>query len=88
MNRHAFSYKSKSENDDPTKRWIGYAAEEIAPDDKRFATFDADGKPAWVQYERFVVPHGLILDDHEKRINDLEALVATFTARLTTLEAK
>lgn len=86
--RHAFSYSSKSEADDPDQRWIGYGAEEIAPVDPRFATFDAEGNPNWVQYERFVVPHGVVLDDHEARIKSLEGLLATALQRIAALEVK
>lgn len=71
FNLHGFSYKSKSENDDPNQRFIGYGAEEIAQIDGRFCTFDVDGKANWVQYERFVIPHGVVLSDHEARINQL-----------------
>jgi hypothetical protein len=74
--RHAFSYASKSAADDPDRRWIGYGAEEIAPVDARFVTFGPDKEPNWVQYERFVVPHGIVLTDHEARIAKLEARLA------------
>ena len=77
LGRHAFSYRSLSEADAYTKRWIGYAAEEIALVDERFITVDESGAPNWVQYERFIVPHGMILDDHEARIAALEAKTAT-----------
>lgn len=73
LGRRAFSYTSNSENDNPATRWIGYGAEEIEPIDPRFVTYDAEGLPNWVQYERFVVPHGMILDDHEARLVVLES---------------
>lgn len=77
---HGFSYASNSVSDDPDKRWIGYGAEEIAPLDGRFVTFDADGAPNWVQYERFVIPHGIVLTDHEARITALEAEIQLLKA--------
>lgn len=75
LGRNGISYLSTSVSDDPATRWIGYVAEEVAAVDSRFVTHDADGKPSWVQYERFIVPHGLILDDHERRLAALEAKV-------------
>jgi len=78
---HSFSYTSKSKADHADTRFIGYGAEEIAEIDKRFVSFDLGGKPDGVAYERFVVPHGLILSDHESRL-------ASFETRLAALESK
>jgi hypothetical protein len=71
--RYGFDYASMSPHDDVTKRWIGFAAEDVAEDDDRFVTRDISGAPDWVQYERFVVPHSLILGDHESRLKRIEA---------------
>lgn len=87
LGRRVFSYKSTSEADNPETRWIGLAAEEVALVDERFITRDADGAPNWVQYERFVGPHGMVLDDHESRLAALEAENASLKARLEALNA-
>lgn len=60
--------------------YVGYGAELVAEKDSRFVTFDKDGKPDGVQYASYVVPHGMILDDHESRLTqdrtDIAALIA------------
>jgi hypothetical protein len=49
------TYTSKCKGDDPSQVMIGLIAEEVAEVCPELATFDKDGKPNGVQYERLAV---------------------------------
>lgn len=51
----AVSFRSKCEGDDPDATYYGFIAEEVAAVDPALASFDADGKPQGVQYDRIAM---------------------------------
>lgn len=65
-------FESKALADHAGEEHIGFLAEDVAAIDPRFATFDVQGRPEWVQYPTFVVPLTLMVADHERRLAALE----------------
>ena len=51
----AVSYRSKCEADDPHRTHYGLIAEEVAEVDPNLVTWDAEGRPQGVQYERIAM---------------------------------
>jgi hypothetical protein len=74
----AILFASLADADDPERHFVGFSAEKLwangKGEGKRFVHLDGDGRPDGVAYASFVVPHNVLLRDHEKRIARLEAL--------------
>lgn len=68
----AVTYKSKSAVDDPTKRHLGFIAEEVVDVNPRLIHYN-DGVVDGVQYERLTVLLVKALQDLKQRIEALEA---------------
>jgi len=65
------TYRGKTENDNK-RRFAGFGAEEVAELDPVLVTYDKDGLPDYVTYDRvpaYIVP---VVQDHESRLAALE----------------
>jgi hypothetical protein len=71
LKARAIVYKPKEGGRDH----IGLAAEWMAELDERVVTYDALGRPDWVQYPHLTAPLMLVAQDHEARIKALETAV-------------
>lgn len=66
-------YTSLALKDDPNRRFIGYAAEEVAEIDSSLVSYDALGRPDGVQYDRVLLIQVIAL---QKRVKELEQRLA------------
>jgi hypothetical protein len=66
------SYKSKSEHDNSDYTYYGLIAEDLAELDPRLVTFDEEGKPDGVQYDRVVPMLVGMIQDLNSRLTKLE----------------
>lgn len=75
-------FKSGSEFDDPEAVFVGFTAENVAAADPRLATFDENGQPDAVQYDRLTVPLVAEAQRMRARMARLETRIAAMEARL------
>lgn len=77
LSMRPITYRSRAAADDPSRRWYGFIAEEMAEVDERLVTYgpDDDGEivPDGVQYERVVVLLVAKIKQLNTRIAALEA---------------
>ena len=66
---------------DGSRRWAGFIAEDVAVIEPMLATYDADGTPSYVTYDRlaaFMVP---VVQQHDARIAALETQLKTLSRK-------
>lgn len=66
-------FNSLASADNPDKRFVGYAAEDVAEIDEVLVNRDAEGRPDGVQYDRVLL---MLVADLQKRIAKLETELA------------
>lgn len=66
------TYRSRAEDDDPDRRWLGFIAEDVADVDLRLVELSEAGEPESVAYDRLVVHLVNVCQQLQERLAALE----------------
>lgn len=73
MSLRPITYTSAIPTDDQTKRWAGFGAEDVEKVDPTLVTYDKDGSPNYVTYDRVPAYLVAVIQEQQKRIELLES---------------